>query len=451
MLCDILCFMQLPIEFVNRMKEDLGKEAQAFFSSYDVQSEKALRVNLLKTDCGAFVSKNPWKLSDKDRVEWCAEGFCYKEESSTAPGKHPYHAAGVYYIQEPSAMVPVEKLDVKPQDRVLDLCASPGGKSTQILSKLKGKGLLVSNEPVPSRAKILSENIERMGASNALVISAYPQDISEGFEGYFNKILVDAPCSGEGMFRKNPEAMDEWSLESVQMCAERQRQILKEAVKMLSPGGRLVYSTCTFSKEEDEENVEWLVNEFPFLHLIGQEKLWPHRIKGEGHFVASFEKEGIVSDDCYPQRGLQSLTPMKKIPLLTDFLKEILEDSPEQVFPSDETAFLTFKDEIYSVPVNYPSVKGLKVLRTGLHLGTLKKNRFEPSHALALYLRPSQVRNSISLNESEAEEYLLGRTLMHDGPKGWYLVDIDGYSLGWGKLSDGILKNHYPKGLRIQK
>lgn len=444
--------MQLPIEFVNRMKTELCEEADAFLASYDSASEKALRINLLKTSREDFLVKNPWKISEENCVEWCHEGFRYQEDGDgLPPGKHPYHAAGVYYIQEPSAMVPVEKLGIQPGERVLDLCASPGGKSSQILSALKGKGLLVSNEPIPSRAKILSENVERMGAANALVISAYPQNISEGFEGFFDKILVDAPCSGEGMFRKNPEAVKEWSPENVRMCAERQREILNEAVKMLAPGGTLGFSTCTFSREENEQNVQWLTETFPFLHLKETLRLWPHRVCGEGHFAAVFSKEGKVEEHIAPPRGTETLCSVSKIPLLSEFLREVLRDSFADLFESDDFGILSFNDEIYAVPNNLPSLKGLKVLRSGLHLGTLKKNRFEPAHALALFLKPQRVRNSVSLGIPEAEAYLCGQTLNHSGSKGWYLVDIDGYSLGWAKLSDGILKNHYPKGLRIQK
>ena len=458
----------LPQDFVSRMKAMLGEEYKTFEKSYELPKYQSLRLNPLKTEKERFLTETPFSLQN---VPWCENGFYY--ESTDTPGKHPYHEAGVYYIQEPSAMAPVEYLEVKPGERVLDLCAAPGGKSTQIATAMKGEGMLICNEIHPARAKILSENIERLGIRNAVVLNETPAHLAEMFDSYFDKILVDAPCSGEGMFRKNEDACGEWSLSNVEICGERQDEILDCAAAMLKPGGRLVYSTCTFAPNENEGSVyrflkrhpefdtvvaksyegmtvgrlDWYTNDAAWQEQIARTiRLWPHRLKGEGHYLAVLEKEGSLSADykgyCknQPEKGISE----KDCVEFFDFCKENLKQIPQG-------NKIKFGEQLYLIPEEMPALKGLKVLRPGLHLGTMKKNRFEPSHALALALSDKEVQHHVKLSSDsyDIKAYLNGQTLNHEGDKGWYLILVDGYSIGWSKLAGSVLKNHYPKGLRI--
>lgn len=435
------------------MKTELESqnEFDDFLAAISKDNYRSLRVNRLKMNTEDFIDKNPWGLNKSSQVDWCSDGFYFDDEMTPPPGKSIYHSAGVFYIQEASAMFPVTRLDIHPGQKVLDLCAAPGGKSTQIASLMQQKGILVTNEPVLSRARILSENIERMGIANALVISHDPSEISDRFDEYFDRILVDAPCSGEGMFRKNSEAINEWSPENVLMCAQRQRSILTEAVKMLSPGGRLVYSTCTFSRAEDEENAQWLTDTFEDMTLIEDFRIWPHKQKGEGHYCAVFKKSisSLENNSGIPKsRKDQSIKGVssKKIPEFFEFAKESLKLNPDILFAK----YTLFGEELYMVGDDFPDMKGLKVLRSGLHLGTLKKNRFEPAFALAVFLKKEDVINHADIDQETATGYLKGETFEYPGDKGWYLVTFNGFSLGWGKLAGGIMKNHYPKGLRNQ-
>lgn len=470
----------LPEPFLDRMQKMLGGEYQAFLESFSKEKYAALRLNSLKKGVGgesadrllvpeahgstpSFLHLTP--------VSWAKNGYYYEKEDR--PGKHPYHEAGVYYIQEPSAMAPVTLLDVWPGEQVLDLCAAPGGKSTQIAAAMEGKGLLVSNEIHPARAKILSENIERMGIRNACVTNETPRHLAEVFPEYFDRILVDAPCSGEGMFRKNEAACEEWSPENVDLCADRQEEILDCAADMLRPGGRLVYSTCTFAPAENEGSVSRFLRRHPDFSLmeipqkeqlfgsdvrsvctgtedaaLGIEKtlrLWPHRIHGEGHFAAVLVREGSLpaAYRAVAPTGMQKGITEKESEEYRTFEKEFMQ-------MKSEGTFLKFGDNLYLLPEQMPNLKGLKVLRPGLHLGTLKKNRFEPSHALALTLSMKDAVHvwNLSSYDSDVSLYLSGRTFPADGEKGWYLICVDGFSLGWGKLVGGVMKNHYPKGLR---
>ena len=446
------------------MQEMLGEEYEAFLKGYDKPRFHALRRNPLKIQKDEFLNIIPFELQE---VPWAEHGYYY--ENTDQPGKHEFHEAGLYYIQEPSAMSVVEYLEVKPGEQVLDLCAAPGGKTTQIAGFMAGEGLLVCNEIHPQRAKILSENIERMGVKNALVTNETPQRLSAMFPGFFDKILVDAPCSGEGMFRKNEEALEEWSADNVQMCADRQDEILEEVAKMLRPGGRICYSTCTFAPAENEDCMSRFITSHPEFHLVEVEKkgnmspgnpkfanipveglektirLWPHKLDGEGHFIAVLEKDGEL-DTSYkpmPQKGNEKPLKEKEYQEFLDFQKETLK------YPLEKECIL-FGEQLYAMPENMPSLKGLKVLRPGLHLGTLKKKRFEPSHALALSMKKEDVLRSWNLESGsrEIKQYLSGQTFHAEGEKGWYLILVDGYSIGWGKLAGGIMKNHYPKGLR---
>ena len=458
----------LPQDFINRMKDMLGAEYEAFEQSYELTKYQSLRINPLKTEKERFWKEASFSLKE---VPWCKNGFYY--EAADTPGKHPYHEAGVYYIQEPSAMAPVEYLEVKPGERVLDLCAAPGGKSTQIATALQGQGMLICNEIHPARAKILSENIERLGICNAVVLNETPARLANMFDSYFDKILVDAPCSGEGMFRKNEDACGEWSLSNVELCGKRQDEILDCAASMLKPGGKIVYSTCTFAPIENEGSIwrfleshpefdteeaalyegmtkgklEWYTDDALRKAQIARTiRLWPHKLKGEGHYLAVLRKEGNLSADfkgyCKnpPEIGISEKECMEYTTFAKENLKITLQGKK-----------IKFGEQLYLIPEDMPSLKGLKVLRPGLHLGTLKKNRFEPSHALALTLNSEDVLHSVNLasDSYDIRAYLNGQTLNAEGEKGWYLVLVDGYSIGWAKLAGTILKNHYPKGLRI--
>ena len=467
----------LPQEFEQRMQQMLQAEYPDFIKSFENSHVQSLRRNPLKGSREDFLEKMPFELEE---TAWEPDGFYYKEEAQ--PGKHPFHEAGAYYIQEASAMAPAVYMDAKPGERVLDLCAAPGGKSTQLGAKMGGRGILVCNEIHPARAKILSENIERMGIANALVTNETPEKLAEHFPGYFDKILVDAPCSGEGMFRKHPEACREWSAENVEMCAQRQDGILDCAARMLKDGGRLVYSTCTFAPAEDEGSVlrflarhpefavedaqKWegmtpgnagWAQEYGSLGDAAEEafleahkrvpertvRLFPHHLKGEGHYLAVLKKGGEAQGNV-PARslyGIQKGISEKDCAPWREFEAENLN------IRLDGT-FLKFGDQIYVAPKELPALQGLKVLRPGLHLGTLKKGRFEPSHALALALSPADARRCAKLDLLQAKQWIGGMTVLSDGEKGWYMAVLEGYGLGWGKLAGGILKNHYPKGLR---
>lgn len=367
-------------------------------------------------------------------------------------------------------MAPAAYLGAQPGEKILDLCAAPGGKSTQIAAAMRGEGLLISNEIHPARAKILSENIERMGIRNAMVTNESPQSLAKVFEAYFDRIMVDAPCSGEGMFRKNADACEEWSPENVTLCAARQAEILECAASMLRPGGRMVYSTCTFAPEENEGTIGHFLDRHPEFSIVdvphyaqmsagvaewtdaphpGIERtirLFPHQVDGEGHYLAVLEKAGSVSENYegYCAKGLEKGIPERDAKEYLAFAKETLKTQPKG-------KLIRFGEQLYVAPEAMPSTKGLKVLRPGLHLGTMKKNRFEPSHALALALRPEDVLHSYDMagDSREVRAYLNGQTIPADGEKGWYLMTVDGYSIGWGKLAGGMIKNHYPKGLRI--
>ena len=430
---------------------------------------KALRLNPLKAEKAQLLELCKDTFGDVfEQVPWEPMGFYYPVDDGIRPGASPLHEAGAYYIQEPSAMKPVTMLDIKPGQRVLDLCAAPGGKSGQIAGYLAGQGLLVCNEPVGKRAKILSRNIERMGVANALVLNETPQKLSEKFAGFFDRILVDAPCSGEGMFRKNEEeALHEWSPENVKMCAIRQAEILDHASMMLAPGGLIVYSTCTFSHEEDEGMIEAFMGSHPEYMLVSMEKLFPHKVRGEGHFMAVLKKIGSAASSEILTKGKnrnRSKGSDMRIDAYDEFCLEMFgKKSTDDEGYRDRLTF--FGENLYLLPKGTPDLKGLKTERAGLQLGNIKTDgrkgvRFEPAHALALSIGTDVTGDNseagrnvkmINITMKEAEDYIRGMTITGKTVynNGWVLVCVDGLSLGWGKLVNGTLKNHYPKGLRI--
>ena len=447
----------LPALFCERMKTLLGPEYDAFLQALELPRAVGLRLNPLKLPEQTVRAVDPTLSAfHLTPVPWCPTGYCYDPE--TRPGLHPWHAAGAYYLQEPSAMAPAELLDPKPGERVLDLCAAPGGKTTQLAGKLQGRGLLVCNEIHTKRAAILASNVERMGVANALVLNEHPARLAERFPGYFDRVLVDAPCSGEGMFRKHDAAGEDWSPDTVAMCARRQAEILDSAARMLRPGGRLVYSTCTFSPEENEGSVGAFLRRHPDYRvealsrpafspgrpewadgdpaLAGTFRLWPHRLRGEGHFAAVLRREGDEEGQSLPTE------PGDRLP---DAVAALMKELGIRLPPGIP---VRFGERVFLAPPALPALRGLKVLRPGLELASLRKDLAVPAHALALWTKQASSCHELSAEDPACAAYLRGETLPSDA-RGWTLVRVDGLSLGWGKGSVGVLKNHYPKGLRI--
>lgn len=461
--------LDLPQPFLRQMYELLDQEEyETFLHTYEEPATRGLRTNTLKITPQRLAG---WLPFDLKPIPWCPSGYYYRPDER--PGIHPYHHAGLYYIQEPSAMAVVEQLDPQPGDWVLDLCAAPGGKSTQIAAKLQGNGWLISNDIHGGRVKALAENLERCGVRNATVLNSTPQQIRTRFSAVFHRILVDAPCSGEGMFRKNPEAVLEWHLEAVTDCALRQQQILKQAVPMLRPGGRLVYSTCTFNDSENEAIIAWLLHTFPELRLIHQKRtdlfspgvarsrdtvsvgqqvvrLWPHRLKGEGHFIALLEKQThpshLPSDVEEKSSGMEhTLSPVQ-----TRSLQAF--EQASLIRPLARKRLVVFGTHLYETHRALPDLSGIKVTRPGFYLGEFKKNRFEPSHALAMALTNREAQQTTPLTMKQpaiVAAYLRGETVQSDREHtGWTLVTVDGFPLGWGKQVGSVVKNHLPKQLR---
>ncbi len=486
----------LPEDFCLRMKAMLEDDYESFIKSYDEKPRRALRLNPLKftsTDVTPSAALLPWEVS---QIPWCDTGYYYANEDR--PGRHVLHEAGVYYIQEPSAMAPAVMLDAKPGEYVLDLCAAPGGKSTQIAGGMMGEGILISNEIIPNRASILSENMERCGVYNAIVTNEDSGHLRSIFPEYFDAIMVDSPCSGEGMFRKDENATSEWSLENVLICAERDDEILDNADAMLAPGGRMVFSTCTFAPAENEGSILRFLQRHPNYHIkevslpgnpdrgipawstenaftktpfetvpsqnmlpdraeeiSSTVRIWPHHVEGEGHYAALLIKDGeaVARTLRHAAGGENKSIRGKDLELWIQFKKEALNiKNGDPLYDLLENGtYLWFGDNLYVLNGNAPGLKGLKVKRPGLHLGTRKKQRFEPSHALALALSAGQVIHSADADLAEnfsSSRWIGGETFSWSGDKGWYLVTSGQFSIGWGKLAGNTMKNHYPKGLR---
>lgn len=497
--------LTLPREFAERMRAMLGEDFDAFCRSYAKDTHPSLRVNTLKLTAEELRGVASFM---GEAVPWQKNGFYYTTDGDVRPGKHPLHEAGAYYIQEASAMLPGSLCPPKPGERVLDLCAAPGGKATQLAAALCGEGLLVANEIHPTRAGILSQNMERMGVRNCIVTNATPAELAVRFPAFFDKIVVDAPCSGEGMFRKEADAVTMWSPETVALCAERQGEILDEAAKMLREGGYLVYSTCTFAPAENEGAVMNFLSRHPEFEVVPSGKsaviesrekglldggrpewvegggqypaalldqarntyrVFPHHCDGEGHFAALLRKSG--ESEALPLTRIDGKKKGRKpekanggkgkpnsdavaMGLFEDFCREVMGDVPEWVAT---TVPCLFGEKLYLVPAALrgetdpkEALKGLRVLRAGLCVGAVVgldrgRGRFEPDHALAL-CAGTGIR-SFEVDYDAACAYLRGETIPCD-LRGWHTVRYCGLALGWGKASDGVMKNHYPKGLR---
>lgn len=461
--------MNLPIEFEKKMKAFLGDEWDDFLYSYDNNRFQALRFNTLKVQSPEERMRilKTLKTSSDKKVSWANAAYYFDE--NVRPGKHPYHEMGLYYIQEPSAMSAAALLAPKPGMRVLDLCAAPGGKSTQLATYLGDSGLLVSNEINTQRSRILSQNIERMGIKNAIVTNEDSFVLASHFPGFFNAIQVDAPCSGEGMFRKLPEAIEQWSMENVAICAARQKEILDNAAVMLKPGGTIVYSTCTFSKEENEDVIEYFLERHPDFTLEEMERFWPHKVDGEGHFVAKLVRRGCVDTDLKADRKTKKNKNSKNRknetkPALTKENMKLLSEFLDETISEDMAAWIKnsrlvmFGEQLYRLPDMEVDIKGLKVQRAGLHIGEFKKQRFEPSHSLALALKLSEAKNVVKLtwDDPQTTGFFNGQSVMlsdeqaAECKKGWALVCVDGYPAGWGKVNGAQVKTIILRGLEIK-
>ncbi len=510
----------LKTEYIEDISSLLGDQTDAYVKSLEKTPCRALRPNTLRMDeerIKDILEKAGIKTGDK--VPWTGSGVYYEQDDNeyVRPGNHVLHEAGFYYIQEPSAMLPASLISPGENDRIMDLCAAPGGKSTQLAAAMAGRGLLISNEIIPSRAGVLSENIERMGITNAIVTNESPDSLSRRFPLFFDSIIVDAPCSGEGMFRKNPEAIDQWSRENVALCVQRQKDILEKADIMLRPGGTLIYSTCTFAYEENEGMILSFLREHPVYRLKpvplcggmvcamaapkdavlserpldvaddpydirNAARIYPHLSDGEGHFacilVKGTEKNAVnrtkISSEIISERETRGIkeegkragktkkggrmgesTPLLKAAALAgEFLGSILSDKDIININNGENLFLMGK-QLYLLPKGAPDLQGLKILRAGLHLGSVEKDRFEPSMSLARALTVYDIINYVNFTDlsnkkacPELVKYFEGQALNVNVKKGWCLVCVEGLGVGWGKVTEGLLKNHYPKGLR---
>ena len=455
----------LPEAFEKRMKDMLGEEYDSYLDSYQQERQFGLRVNPLKVTGEELKELSGFHLR---KIPWTQDGYFYEEEDM--PARHPYYAAGMYYLQEPSAMTPASRLHVEPGERVLDLCAAPGGKATALGAALRGKGVLVANDISNSRAKALLKNLELFGISNAFVTNEIPGNLADRFEGFFDKVLVDAPCSGEGMFRKDPAVIKTWDEERPEYFAKLQRDILKNAVRMLRPGGQLLYSTCTFAPVENEGSISWLLENFPEMDVLeiepyegfapghsewgnGDERLkrcvriWPHKMKGEGHFLALLKKSETAMEAVV--RIGKTQRPDKKTRQVVDAFFEDCKWKP------DWERIEVRGEKVYMIPELPEKLQGIHFLRNGLYMGDLKKDRFEPSQQLAMTLKGNDYAGVLSLKPEDVrvEKYLHGETLLVGAgestiTKGWILVCVDGFPLGWGKLVNGVLKNKYASGWR---
>lgn len=420
-----------PEAFMDRMRQQLGAEFSAFSDALQQPPRRALRVNSLKTDFAELSGLLDLPLTP---LAENPDGAAVPEDFR--PNATPLHAAGLYYMQEACAQAPVAALELPDEPVVLDLCAAPGGKSAQLLSKMRG-GLLLSNEIVPSRAYVLAGNLERMGATNAITLFSEPHPLCLHLKDRCDAVVVDAPCAGEAMFRKDERAVAEWSLAHVEACAVRQRAILDDATIAVKPGGQLLYATCSFSPQENEETAERFLDRHPDFSLVTMRRLYPHTSAGEGQFYALFLRGGEREPAVF------SLWSSQKIPAFESFRT--------QLKPLTGSVFGLKDGRVLLVPPMPFSLEGLHLVRAGLLLGECVGNRFEPAHALAMAGRETPLRSTVELTFDEAMRYLKGETIAKEAEKGFCAATYRGHALGLCKASDGMLKNRYPKGLRLLK
>ncbi len=474
---------KLPQAFLQDLERLLGtEEYREYLASFSRSPYLGLRVNTGKLSPDTLVSLCREAL---EPIPWISNGFYYNRKKGDGerplwePAKDPYYYAGLYYLQEPSAMTPASLLPVKPGDAVLDLCAAPGGKATELGSRLLGKGILFANDISSSRAKALLKNLERFGIPNICVTSESSQRLAKALPEFFHHILVDAPCSGEGMFRKEPEMIKDWEKKGPEYYEPIQREILKDAIALLRPGGYLLYSTCTFSKIENEDNIAAVLNQFEEMELVplplfpgasdgfglsGVLRLFPHKIRGEGHFLALLHKrEGIKKqtrkngNQLEQNVGFKTAKRPEKEKMVSGGQPEELDQFLQGISRRFQPAQIRqIYHSLYYLPEQFPEDTGLRFLRTGLLLGELKSGRFEPSQALAMTLKPDEASRVIRFSHEDERviRYLKGETIPltkgEGSAKGWHLVCVEDYPLGWAKGNGETLKNKYYPGWRYQ-
>jgi len=456
--------IDFPPGFVERARALLGAETDDFLRALAAPAA-GLRVNTLRLSPTEFAALSPFAL---ERLRFPPEGFAVSGEGR--PGKHPYHAAGLYYLQDPGAMVVAAMVAPRPGERVLDLAAAPGGKATHLGALLAGEGVLVANDVHAGRSRELAGNLERCGVTASVTLNETADRLAERCEGWFDRVLLDAPCSGESMFHKSEAARQDWSPAAVLGCARRQGDLIGEAARLVRPGGTLVYSTCTFSPEENEEVVGAFLERAadfepaplpevpgasPALGLPHAVRLWPHRVPGAGHFVAALRRGGASGGPAAPgapragSSGTEKARDEGGVPAPARRLfEEWAGDHLRRGFA--EERMVLRGSALHLLPEEAPPLKGLRVVQGGWWLGTVEKGRFEPSHSLAMGLRAEEAARTVDLDPEDpaALAYLRGETLSSPGEPGWVLVTVRGYPLGWGKRVGATVKNHYPKGLR---
>lgn len=442
----------LKKDFLEESKEIFGEDYEAFIASYSEKPFRGISINTLKASYDKIKTFLPFKT---EKSPMYINGY-YIDSDTDGVGNNPLHHMGAFYVQEPSASAPVTLLDIHEGERILDLCAAPGGKSSQIAALLNHSGLLWSNEIVKSRAQILLSNLERMGVRSVVISNCHPDTLCDRLSGFFDKILVDAPCSGEGMFRRNHEASDEWSREHVISCAERQLSILESASKALKDGGVIVYSTCTFSREENEGVVTEFLSRHSEFYVdeaavnFGRKSLINGGVRisplesGEGQFMVRLIKNSSESSKHSEYKF--SDKNKSSVKLAEDFLKEVFAEAPDGRVE-------VIGDRAYIFPNNIPELNGLGVIRAGVLIGEIKKNRIEPAHALFSAFSPEYFKSVLDLKFSDEriQSFLRGEEIDCDSQRGYTLLAVEGISLGFGKCSNGRLKNKYPKGLRIMR
>jgi NOL1/NOP2/sun family putative RNA methylase len=446
--------LQLPAAFIQKYQDLLGDEAPAFLAAFDGPVEKGFRVNSNKATTAAMHAKMDAPIA------YSPIGYYGKVNGNALE-----HLAGAVYSQEPSAMTVGEFAKPELGERVLDLCAAPGGKTTHLLSYLQQTGLLVSNEINPKRVTALGDNVERYGARNTVITNATPAALAKELPGFFDRILVDAPCSGEGMFRKDHDAVQYWTPDYPAECATRQREILTEAVKMLKPGGHLIYSTCTFAPEEDEQMMAWLLATYPEFELEALPKtagiadarpewadgnpelakaarLFPHLMRGEGHFIAKLHYRG--TDTVKAKKVVREQLSAPQRQLWQAFERQ------QGLTSLSGLVLQAHGDQLYGVPELMPVLRKVKVFRPGILLGTFKKNRFEPSYALAL-ASDGLGMTTVSISRDQWQQYVHGETfdLATSAETGFHVLVCDGLPVGYGKIVGKTVKNFFPKGLRF--
>lgn len=450
------------------MKGFLGEEYADFARCLNEPARTALRVNTLKVELEEFTAVTKFQLGAP--VEWCPSAF-HLPPSQQGAGLHPHHLAGLYYLQDPSAMAPAELLAPQPGERILDLAAAPGGKTTHLAALMKGEGLLVANEIKTKRVGHLAQNLERWGAGNVVIANETPEALRDHFGAFFDRVLLDAPCSGEGMFRKDPSARADWSRQMVAGCALRQAAILQVAARLVRPGGYLLYSTCTFAPEENEAVIaqllehtgdaigvravqlrqlpgfmsgrpDWLADYRPGHGLAGAVRLFPHRVEGEGHFACLLQRASAGDGGTTEARDRLSRPSRQQLAFWREWAGQVLATRPP------ERRLRVIASRLYIVPEGLPDLGRLRIVHPGVWLGTLKKDRFEPAHPLALFLRKGEAERTVDLEAGDPRlpAFLRGESIVADSSSGWSVVTVDGFPLGWGKRVQGVVKNHFPRG-----